>query len=88
MARKKTWLWIQAQQQAGERLAEFDALADAERVKRSLDLFRELDLPARSMELALHHKKNALDSLAGLPQGTGKTQFFQEFASYLLGREH
>ena len=88
LARKKTWLWIQAQQQAGERLAEFDALADAERVKRSLDLFRELDLPARSMELALHHKKNALDSLAGLPQGTGKTQFFQEFASYLLGREH
>lgn len=88
LARKKTWLWIQAQQQAGERLAEFDALADAERVKRSLDLFRELDLPARSMELALHHKKNALDSLAGLPQDTGKTQFFQEFASYLLGREH
>jgi len=88
LARKKTWLWIQAQQQAGERLAEFDALADAERVKQSLDLFRELDLPARSMELALHHKKNALDSLAGLPQGTGKTQFFQEFASYLLGREH
>lgn len=88
LARKKTWLWIQAQQQAGERLAEFDALADAERVKRSLDLFRELDLPARSMELALHHKQNALDSLAGLPQGTSKTQFFQEFASYLLGREH
>lgn len=88
LARKKTWLWIQAQQQAGERLAEFDALADAERVKRSLDLFRELDLPARSMELALHHKQNALDSLAGLPQDTGKTQFFQEFASYLLGREH
>ena len=88
LARKKTWLWIQAQQQAGDRLAEFEALADAERVKRSLDLFRELDLPARSMELALHHKKNALDSLAGLPQGTGKTQFFQEFASYLLGREH
>ena len=88
LARKKTWLWIRAQQQAGERLAEVDALADAERVKRSLDLFRELDLPARSMELALHHKKNALDSLAGLPQGTGKTQFFQEFASYLLGREH
>lgn len=88
LARKKTWLWIQAQQQAGERLAEFDALADAERVKRSLDLFRELDLPARSMELALHHKQNALDSLAELPQDTGKTQFFQEFASYLLGREH
>jgi hypothetical protein len=38
--------------------------------------------------LALHHKQNALDSLAGLPQDAGKTQFFQEFASYLLGREH
>jgi len=87
LARKKTWLWIQAQKEAGITLAELDALDDSERVKRSLGLFRDLDLPARSMDLALFHKQKALDSLSLLSKTAGPTPFFIEFADYLLGRE-
>jgi geranylgeranyl diphosphate synthase, type II len=88
LARKKTWIWIQAHQQAEHLLSQFDTLSDPERVKRTLDLFADLNLPARSMELALHHKKQALDALATLTQTSSKSQFFQEFADYLLGRDY
>ena len=77
LARKKTWLWIQAQHQAPDFPAEFDSLADSERVKQSLDLFRNLNLPAQAMELALLHKKQALDSLALLPQNEEQFAFFK-----------
>jgi geranylgeranyl diphosphate synthase type II len=87
LARKKTWLWIEAQQQARHRLTEFEALNDAGRVKQSLALFQDLDLPARSMEVAIYHKQQALHALAELPMSTAQTQFFKEFSDYLLGRD-
>lgn len=88
LARKKTWLWIQAQQIASDRLADFEALEDSERVAQSLDLFRDLDLPDQSIELAMFHKHQALNSLAQIPMAANQIQFFQDFADYLVGREH
>lgn len=88
LSRKKTWLWIQSQQEKAQELKNLDLLPDNERVTATLNLFHQLQLHERSMRLALHHKNAALQALNELKLDADQKLFFQQFADFLLGRDY
>jgi geranylgeranyl pyrophosphate synthase len=87
-SRKKTWLWIQTHQEQPQELKSFDTLPDNERVTATLTLFEQLKLHEKSMQLALHHKNNAIQALNELNLEPKQKLFFLQFADFLLGRDY
>ena len=88
LARKKTWLWIQANEHDQEAMQALERLPDPERVQATLALFRQHGLDQKALELAAQWKEKALQALGEARLSKEGNGFFTSFADFLVDRNY